>query len=209
MNTDELLKSNELPDIRKAGNLVFRALCDETKLAQILSGGIRPRGGEVKGGSYFPNAVSLLAFSNDGYIRTSELIWPILTANALRDSHFTIDLNRFFRFGFVLDHKWIKEHASDFLAVGAFFKDEQRSLSYLVGPLKEIALPDDFSGYDFNGGLLPPEAIKGIVIDEEAGLDSEAGLILNDILNRLGKNSGLNVPIGLYNKSGQLEDVFG
>ena len=214
------LKPNELglPDPTHPGNLVFGAYCDTPKLINILKSGIKPRNGKPEISSYYPNVVSLSATGSRGYANTSgiQMGWYNIIQNAKRFGH--IDVDNAFCYSFILDQTWIENNILKFNGVGAAFHDKETSRIFKVGPLINLPVNGNIDNFKeafyeevhFNDGIIPPEALRGILIDEDLGNSIAAVMNIGKAVEEIRKvDNNIKFPIGIYNKEGQLVELVG
>lgn len=209
-------KEYGLPDPTQGGNLVFGAFCDETKLKSIIENGIRPRGGKPDKSSYFPNVVSLSAIGNRGYSQTDGISmgWFNLIQNAQK--YGSVDVNRAYCYSFILDPEWIEKNIEKFVGVGEALTDLEFGELYKVGVLTKLNTMlrnvDEafFEEVHFTQGILPPEALRGVIIDESDGkyLEGRSSFI-NTVKTIDKQNAHLRFPFGIYNKEGLLTELIG
>lgn len=206
-----------LPDPTQGGNLVFGAYCDKPKLVSILSGGIKPRRGTPEKSSYFPNAVSLSAVGVRGYAETDGISmgWFNIIQNAQRFG--SVQPNDAFCYSFVLDPNWIERNIEKFVGIGMGVTDSEYSELFKLGPLKNLA-GDISNGHEgaffeevhYKGGTLPPEVLRGVLIDEKNDDFVRAKTNIERALKEVGgKASSLSFPIGIYANTGKLIELIG
>ena len=206
-----------LPDLSRAGNLVFGAFCDPEKLVDILSQGIRPRRGHPAPFSYFPDVVSLSALGAKGYPETDgiKMGWLIIIENAKRFGK--IDLENSFCYSFVLDPVWIKTNINGFLGVGEALRNNRFSTIFRVGSLSNLLIGSDssyeeafFEEVHYKDGTIPPEALRGILIDENRAKYTMANNNVEEAIGNIDQsNRKIKLPFGIYNQSGELVKLKG
>lgn len=219
LNSPDKLSPQEigLPDPTRAGNLVFGSFCDTPKLANILSNGIKPRNGKPEQSSYYPNVVSLSAVGNNGYADTSGISmgWFTIIQNAKRFG--SIDVRNSFCYSFILDPDWIAGNLTKFVGVGEALKDEEFSRMFKVGPLTDLQVDTSntyngafFEEVHFKDGVLPPEALRGVLIDEKITEFMNAETNLRKAVEGLNKTeTKIKFPLGIYDQSGKLVELMG
>lgn len=206
-----------LPDPTHAGNLVFGSFCDTSKLVNILSKGIKPRNGKPEQSSYYPNVVSLSAVGNKGYADTSGISmgWYTIIQNAKRFG--SIDVENSFCYSFILDPDWIAGNINKFVGVGEALRDKEFSQMFKVGPLTDLQV-DTSNTYDgaffeevhFKDGVIPPEALRGILIDEKISDFMKAETNLRKAMDEMNKTeTKIKFPLGIYDQSGNLVELMG
>lgn len=207
-----------LPDPTQAGNLIFAAYCDVPKLVNIFKLGIKPGNGKPESASYFPNVISLSAISDKGYAGTDSISmgWYNIIQNAKLFGHIYID--HAFCYSLILDQEWIEKNIEKFIGVGGAFRDHETAQILKVGPLTNLPVQENidiFSGayyteVHFKEGIIPPKALKGILVDEEIGDSIEADMNIGKAIEEIKKgNFNIKFPIGIYTKKGQLVELIG
>lgn len=214
-NTIEDGHSQELLDLKTGGKLVFCASCDHKKIKALCTEGIKPRGGSDRSASYFPNVVSLIPLEPKGYgPSTADVIFVTVRHNS---SWFeNLDYPNY-DFAFIIDPSWVKGHREEFVATGGQYKNTFMVERYLTGTLEGIKVKPlertTFNEVHFEGGILPPYTLKGIVNDQRTSgeVHEQAQTMLMAVLAEIqGENRQLlNLPLGIYRETGDLVGRFG
>lgn len=210
--------SEIFPNLDQGGNLLFNLYANREKLKSIVETGIKPRGGRVKAGSFFPHAVSLSATAPRGRIWELEdamkAIAPTLILDVLLSER---TQPPYFKYAIVLDPEWLQGHIDGFRGVGEQIRSKHFKDVLRINALRRLSISKVPYNIDeahnnevhYLDGVLPPVSFVG-VINNSKDLDAwRADVMIKDVVRELRQDTtGPHMPLALYSREGLVYDVL-